>query len=78
MDDEIRRLDAQIDQTTDDTLDATRRILGTATDTHKIGVDTLVTLNEQGEFGAGIRGGGVRCRDCLCGSNVLMYVAHVV
>ena len=50
MADEIRRLDAQIDQATDETLDATRRILGTATDTHKIGVDTLVTLNEQGEI----------------------------
>ena len=49
MADEIRRLDAQIDQVTDETLDATRRILGTATDTHKIGVETLVTLNEQGK-----------------------------
>lgn len=50
MADEIRRLDAQIDQVTDETLDATRRILSTATDTHKIGVETLVTLNEQGEI----------------------------
>lgn len=46
---EIDRIDQQIDQTTDQTLAATRRILQTAEETNQIGVDTLVTLNEQGE-----------------------------
>ena len=45
---EVRRLDQRIDEVTDETLDATRRILNTAEETNKIGVDTLVTLNEQG------------------------------
>ena len=48
MDEEGRRLDQRIDQVTDETLDATRRILRTAEETNQIGVDTLVTLNEQG------------------------------
>lgn len=45
---EVNRLDQRIDEVTDETLDATRRILQTAEETNKIGVDTLVTLNEQG------------------------------
>lgn len=49
MAEEIDRLDQRIDQVTDQTLDATRRILRTAEETNVIGVDTLVTLNEQGE-----------------------------
>lgn len=42
-------LDQRIDQITDETLDSTRRILQVAEETNQIGVDTLVTLNEQGE-----------------------------
>ena len=49
MAEEIDRLDQRIDQVTDQTLDSTRRILRTAEETNQIGVDTLVTLNEQGE-----------------------------
>lgn len=49
MAEEIDRLDQRIDQVTDQTLDATRRILRTAEETNQMGVDTLVTLNEQGE-----------------------------
>lgn len=45
---EVNRLDQRIDQVTDETLDSTRRILQTAEETNRIGVDTLVTLNEQG------------------------------
>lgn len=47
---EVNRLDQRIDEVTDETLDATRRILQTAEETNKIGVDTLVTLNEQGNI----------------------------
>ena len=46
---EIRRLDAMIDKATDESLDSTRRILNTAANTQQIGVETLITLNEQGE-----------------------------
>ena len=49
MDKEARCLDQIIDQATNETLNATRRILHTAEETNKIGVDTLVILNEQGE-----------------------------
>ena len=45
---EVNRLDQRIDEVTDETLDATRRILQTAEETNRMGVDTLVTLNEQG------------------------------
>ncbi|XP_003388483.1 PREDICTED: synaptosomal-associated protein 25-A-like [Amphimedon queenslandica] len=47
--DEVRRLDQRIDEVTDETLESTRRMLNMAVDTNQIGVDTLVTLNEQGE-----------------------------
>ena len=47
-DDEVRRLDQRIDEVTDETLDSTRRMLNMAVETNQIGVDTLVTLNEQG------------------------------
>lgn len=47
-DDEVRRLDQRIDEVTDETLDSTRRMLRMAEETNQIGVDTLVTLNEQG------------------------------
>ena len=33
----------------DETLEATTRILGIADDTHKIGLNTLMELNQQGE-----------------------------
>ena len=46
---EVRTLDQRIDEVTDETLDSTRRILRTAEETNQIGVDTLITLNEQGE-----------------------------
>ena len=48
--DEIHRLDQLIDKGTDETLESTRRILQTAKETNQIGVDTLVKLNEQGQF----------------------------
>ena len=48
--DEIHRLDQLIDKGTDETLESTRRILQTAEETNQIGVDTLVKLNEQGQF----------------------------
>lgn len=47
--DERYRLDQRIDHVTNETLDATRRIRNVAEETNQIGVDTLVTLNEQGE-----------------------------
>lgn len=47
--DEARRLDQRIDQVTDDTVESTRRMLRIAEETNQIGVDTLVTLNEQGQ-----------------------------
>ena len=49
MDYERDRLEQRIDMVTDETLDATRRIRQVAEETNQIGVDTLVTLNEQGE-----------------------------
>lgn len=49
-DDDLRRLDQRIDQVTDETLDSTRRMLRVAEETNQIGVDTLVTLNEQGQL----------------------------
>ena len=49
MDYERERLEQRIDMVTDETLDATRRIRQVAEETNQIGVDTLVTLNEQGE-----------------------------
>ena len=48
--DDLRRLDQRIDQVTDETLDSTRRMLRVAEETNQIGVDTLVTLNEQGQL----------------------------
>ena len=49
MDYEAERLEQRIDMVTDETLDATRRIRQVAEETNQVGVDTLVTLNEQGE-----------------------------
>ena len=49
MDDERYRLEQRIDHVTGESLDATRRIRQVAEETHGIGVNTLVTLNEQGE-----------------------------
>ena len=48
-DDERHNLEQRIDVVTNDTLDATRRIRGIAEETNQIGVDTLITVNEQGE-----------------------------
>ncbi len=47
--DERHNLDQRIDHVTNESLDATRRIRGIAEETNQIGVDTLITLNEQGE-----------------------------
>lgn len=47
--DERSRLDQRINVVTNDSVDATRRIRAIAEETNQIGVDTLVTLNEQGE-----------------------------
>ena len=49
MDDERYRLEQRIDHVTGESLDATRRIRQVAEETHGLGVETLVTLNEQGE-----------------------------
>ncbi len=49
MADERYQLDQRIDHVTNESLDSTRRIRMVAEDTNKVGVDTLVTLNEQGE-----------------------------
>lgn len=43
------QLEQRIDHVTNESLDATRRIRMVAEDTNRVGVDTLVTLNEQGE-----------------------------
>ena len=48
-DDERYRLDQRIDHVTNESLDATRRIRAVAEETNQMGVDTLITLNEQGE-----------------------------
>ena len=47
--DERYRLEQRIDHVTNESVDATRRIRAVAEETNQIGVDTLVTLNEQGE-----------------------------
>ncbi len=49
MADERYELDQRIDHVTNESLDATRRIRQVAEDTNRVGVNTLVTLNEQGE-----------------------------
>lgn len=48
-DDERHLLDRKIDLITDDSLAATRRIRQVTEETHHMGVDTLITLNDQGE-----------------------------
>ncbi len=47
--DERYQLEQRIDHVTNESVDATRRIRAIAEETNQIGVDTLVTLNEQGE-----------------------------
>ena len=47
--DDRYRLDQRIDHVTNESLDATRRIRQVAEETNQIGVDTLITVNEQGE-----------------------------
>jgi len=49
MDFEADRLQQRIDMVTDESLAATHRIRQVAEETNQIGVDTLVTLNDQGE-----------------------------
>lgn len=49
MDDDRYGLEQRIDHVTNESLDATRRIRQVAEETHGMGVETLVTLNEQGE-----------------------------
>lgn len=49
LEDERRGLEMQIDTVTNESVGATRRIRAIAEETNQIGVDTLVTLNEQGE-----------------------------
>lgn len=49
QEDERFRLEQRIDHVTNESVDATRRIRAIADETNQIGVDTLVTLNEQGE-----------------------------
>ena len=47
--DERHLLDQKIDLITDDSLAATRRIRQVTEETHHMGVDTLITLHDQGE-----------------------------
>lgn len=47
--DERYALDQRIDYVTNETVDATRRIRQVAEETNQMGVETLLTLNEQGE-----------------------------
>lgn len=49
QEDERYRLEQRIDHATNQSVDATRRIRAIAEETNQMGVDTLVTLNEQGE-----------------------------
>ena len=49
MEDEGYHLDQRIDHTTNESLSATRRIRQVAEETNQIGVETLITVNEQGE-----------------------------
>ena len=49
MDYEAERLQNRIDMVTDESLAATHRIRQVAEETNQIGIDTLVTLNDQGE-----------------------------
>ena len=49
LEDERYGLEQRIDHVTNESVEATRRIRGIAEETNQIGVDTLVTLNEQGE-----------------------------
>ncbi len=43
------RIDQKIDHVTNESLDSTKRMRQVAEETNRMGVDTLVTLNEQGE-----------------------------
>ena len=74
MDYESRRLDAQIDQSTAETLDATERILRTATDAQAMGVDTLGSLIQQGEIWRWCDGMNMYAARTVC-MYVCMYVA---
>ena len=49
MDDTPRGLQERIDMKTDESLAATRRMRNVVEETNQMGVETLVTLNEQGE-----------------------------
>lgn len=46
---ELQRMQQKADEVTDESLEATRRILRTAEETQDIGIKTLVELDEQGE-----------------------------
>ena len=48
-DDRRYMIDQRIDRATDDTLATTRRILQVTEETHRVGVDTLITIHDQGE-----------------------------
>ena len=49
LEDERYGLDQRIDHVTNQSLEATKRIRQVAEETNQMGVDTLVTVNEQGE-----------------------------
>ena len=49
LEDERFHLEQRIENVTDESVSATRRIRALADETNMIGVDTLITLNEQGE-----------------------------
>eukprot|EP00794_Sanderia_malayensis_P017430 gene17430-19174_t len=46
---ELQRMQRKADETTDESLEATKRILRTAEETQDVGIKTLVMLDEQGE-----------------------------
>ena len=48
-DDRRYTIDQRIDRATDETLATTRRILQVTEETHHVGVDTLITIHDQGE-----------------------------
>ena len=49
MEDERYHLEQRIDHVTNESLSATRRIRQVAEETNQMGVETLITVNEQGE-----------------------------
>ncbi|CAF1111041.1 unnamed protein product [Adineta steineri] len=47
--DEFNAIQAQINQKTNESLESTRRMLGLASETQEVGINTMIMLDEQGE-----------------------------